>query len=54
MKCIRCGSERTIKFIDGFGRQRIFCKGCKGSFEEILIDQLNFKLIYDNPRALVL
>ena len=32
MKCFKCGSLRMIKFIDGFGNNRIFCRGCSGSF----------------------
>ncbi|MBD3155689.1 MAG: hypothetical protein GF368_03470 [Candidatus Aenigmarchaeota archaeon] len=31
MRCINCNSPRTIKFIDGFGEARIFCKTCRES-----------------------
>lgn len=34
MKCLRCKSVRILKFIDGFGERRIFCKTCGGSFLE--------------------
>ncbi|MEM5766361.1 MAG: hypothetical protein QW423_01865 [Candidatus Aenigmatarchaeota archaeon] len=34
MRCLRCRSERTIKFIDGFGEKRVFCRDCLGSFLE--------------------
>ena len=32
MKCVKCGSLRMTKFVDGFGKRRIFCKTCYGSF----------------------
>jgi hypothetical protein len=31
MRCINCNSPRTIKFIDGFGEARVFCKTCRES-----------------------
>jgi len=31
MHCPRCHSPRTIKFIDGFGKDRLFCKECQES-----------------------
>jgi hypothetical protein len=34
MRCIACSSPRTLRFIDGFGSRRIFCKGCGRSFLE--------------------
>lgn len=32
MACIKCGSERVIKFIDGLGKDRFYCKTCKKSY----------------------
>jgi hypothetical protein len=34
MKCIVCRSPRILRFVDGFGYRRIFCKGCGRSFLE--------------------
>ncbi|OGI15664.1 hypothetical protein A3K63_04500 [Candidatus Micrarchaeota archaeon RBG_16_49_10] len=31
MICGRCHSHRTIRFIDGFGSPRMFCKSCYSS-----------------------
>lgn len=28
MECPRCHSPRVVKFIDTFGRKRIFCRDC--------------------------
>jgi len=35
--CLKCHSPRTIKFIDGFGKDRLFCKECQ---ETILISDV--------------
>ena len=52
-----------IRFIDGFGMPRIFCKNCKGSFLESFVVNFNFEqknlrdylnFIHDNPRAIKL
>jgi len=29
MRCIKCHSSRIIRFLDGFGEWRIFCKSCQ-------------------------
>lgn len=34
MRCMLCNSPRTLKFLDGFGDRRIFCRGCGRSFLE--------------------
>ncbi|MEM5793337.1 MAG: hypothetical protein QXY45_03195 [Candidatus Aenigmatarchaeota archaeon] len=31
MRCIRCHSPKIIKFIDGFGEPRVFCRDCNNS-----------------------
>lgn len=63
MRCIRCNSTRVIRFVDGFGQHRIFCKNCKGSFVESYVININqqkhlqeyMKIpIHDNPRAVIL
>jgi hypothetical protein len=41
MKCLRCKSVRTLKFIDGFGQRRIFCRNCGGSFLEDRVIKFN-------------
>jgi len=28
MRCLRCNSPRILRFIDGFGVKRAFCKDC--------------------------
>lgn len=35
MKCVRCGSLRMVRFLDGFGERRIFCRKCWGSYPEL-------------------
>ncbi|MEM5844357.1 MAG: hypothetical protein QXX07_00725 [Candidatus Aenigmatarchaeota archaeon] len=34
MRCLLCNSRRIIRFIDGFGERRMFCKTCGRSFLE--------------------
>ncbi|RLI91061.1 MAG: hypothetical protein DRO65_01855 [Candidatus Altiarchaeales archaeon] len=34
MRCIRCNSPRILRFIDGFGNRRIFCRDCWLSIPE--------------------
>ena len=61
MKCMRCNSRRIIRFIDGFGERRIFCRDCWGSFVEETIVELGvqkrlteFKeIFYNNNKAIV-
>ena len=59
---MRCGSARIMRFLDGFGQRRMFCKSCAGSILENRFftdpnDQTNLKNfnfdIYSNPRAVV-
>jgi len=38
MECMKCHSPRIIRFIDGFGFWRVFCKSCQESF---LMDKEN-------------
>jgi len=37
VRCLKCNSPRIIKFLDGFGKDRLFCKECQ---ESILIDDV--------------
>jgi len=37
--CIKCHSPRIIKFLDGFGKDRLFCKDCQ---ESMLINDVVF------------
>jgi hypothetical protein len=41
MKCMRCKSERVMKFIDGFGVRRIFCRDCWLSVPENILIKFN-------------
>jgi hypothetical protein len=34
MKCVMCQSPRMMKFIDGFGERRVFCRDCGRNFLE--------------------
>lgn len=34
MECVTCRSPRVSKFMDGFGKRRIFCRSCWVSFPE--------------------
>jgi len=40
-KCLTCKSPRIVKFIDGFGERRIFCKWCGKSFLESIFIELD-------------
>lgn len=41
MKCMKCHSPRIIRFLDGFGNNRIFCKTCQESMllKDVIISQ---------------
>jgi len=41
MRCVACRSPRILRFIDGFGDRRIFCKGCGRSFLEQSFVRIN-------------
>lgn len=41
MKCVVCRSPRILRFIDGVGDRRIFCKGCGRSFLEHSFIRIN-------------
>ncbi len=34
MRCLRCNSPRILRFIDGFGVRRAFCRDCWMSIPE--------------------
>lgn len=34
MKCVKCKSHRVMKFIDGYGNKRCFCRSCGRSYLE--------------------
>lgn len=44
MECATCKSERTSKFMDGFGKKRVFCRNCWVSFPE----SENRRTVYTN------
>jgi len=50
MRCIRCHSRRVIRFIDGFGQLRFFCRECQESFT--ITDVINIKYGLNNSRKL--
>jgi len=60
MRCMRCRSVNVLKFLDGFGDHRIFCRNCGRSFlEKTFIQFGNQKSlpefdnkVYYNPQAL--
>lgn len=58
MRCIRCNSINVLRFIDGFGNRRVFCRNCGRSFLENIIHNDQRRLIefgvkpYYNPEAL--
>jgi hypothetical protein len=43
MKCMLCKSQRLLRFVDGFGDKRIFCKGCGRSFLENNFIEFNWQ-----------
>lgn len=40
MHCIKCHSPRLIRFLDGFGKWRIFCRTCLESIPLIEFNEL--------------
>jgi len=38
MRCSKCHSSRIIRFLDGFGEWRIFCRTCQESIPLIEFD----------------
>lgn len=36
-----CKSSRTMRFLDGFGDKRVFCRGCGRSFLENVFVKLS-------------
>lgn len=32
MECVKCRSHRIMKFVDGHGQHRMFCRSCGSSF----------------------
>lgn len=40
MRCLLCNSRRVLRFIDGFGEKRVFCKTCGRSFLESTVFKL--------------
>ncbi|TAL47886.1 hypothetical protein EPN87_01925 [archaeon] len=52
MECLRCKSPKIIKFVDGFGEKRLFCRGCWGSFiEQRFVDASQTRLPQFNTEA---
>jgi len=41
MRCFLCKATRILRFIDGFGDKRIFCRGCGRSFIEQVFENWN-------------
>jgi len=57
MHCIKCHSPRIIKFIDGMGEPRVFCRTCQESIlvQDILVSQktlpeFNYYKRWDNGK----
>ncbi|MBL7170158.1 MAG: hypothetical protein ISS48_04005 [Candidatus Aenigmarchaeota archaeon] len=45
MQCVKCHSPRIIRFVDGFGDARVFCKTCQ---ESMLIEDALLTLSQKN------
>jgi hypothetical protein len=41
MNCIKCSSHRVIRFLDGFGKPRVFCKTCQESIPLMEFEEIN-------------
>ena len=41
MPCVKCHSYKLIRFLDGFGQWRIFCKNCQESVPVIEFNEDN-------------
>jgi hypothetical protein len=60
MRCLRCKSINTFRFLDAFGNRRIFCRKCWGSWlEQSIIEFGNVKeqnllkhIFYQNNKAI--
>jgi len=49
---MKCHSPRIIKFLDGFGKDRVFCKSCQESMliSDVLVAQKSiFEFSQPNP-----
>jgi len=48
MHCIKCNSPRIIRFLDGFGEWRVFCKSCQESMTIIEYNDIkNLKKLWE-------
>jgi len=57
MECRMCSSPRIMKFVDGFGDHRLFCRTCGRSFlleETLIVDREQKNLQEFNPNHLVI
>lgn len=55
MECRLCSSPRIMRFIDGFGDHRLFCKTCGRSFlEEAFIGHQDQKNLQEFGPSVVL
>jgi hypothetical protein len=51
MRCIRCHSPRIIRFLDGFGNWRVFCRTCEESVLEVdYYNLIEIKKLPDLPK----
>lgn len=41
MNCIKCSSHRITRFLDGFGKQRVFCRTCQESIPLMEFEEIN-------------
>jgi len=40
MRCVKCHSPRIIRFLDGFGQWRVFCRSCQESIPLIEVNNI--------------
>lgn len=52
MRCGRCKSIAVIRFVDGFGHRRVFCRNCKISYLDNTINSFGSQTAKRNQKSL--
>jgi len=47
MPCLKCKSNRIIRFVDGFGYRRVFCRDCGNSLPEQVFNAMQQRVVSD-------
>ena len=48
MRCVKCHSPKIIRFLDGFGQWRVFCRSCQESIPLVEFNDIkNVKKLWE-------